>query len=132
MPEIPCPICKKIMKTVDSPGVLMCGTKKKIFVPELDAEIDTMHAMYYVNPDGAIPLRVIEVPPYAFEIHDSETLKRTRIIKVVDPNAKIVNKKKSNRTFKRETLIVVPGALNCQWDDAQLVFDKIKMLMLFS
>jgi hypothetical protein len=93
--------------------------------------------MIYLDEEGKTTLKVIEVAPYAFEIHDSD-IKQTRIIEVIDPNKKKgappvkKTRYKPARTFQRETLIIIPSIVNCQWDDKEQVYDRVKMYMLFS
>lgn len=132
-----CPICHRTLQTTETASMFMCQ-RRKVYVPKLDAELDTIHCMVYLNDEGKVILKVIEVAPYAFEIHDDSAIKQTRILEVIDPNQKRgappvkKTRYKPARTFERETLIVIPSVVNCQWDDAQQVFDRVKMYMLFS
>lgn len=127
--HIPCPICKQLLKPSGNPNTLMCGARK-VFVEELNIYLDTIHAMYCFNEDGSLPFRVIEVPPYAFEIQEvpEKRFFQTRIQKVIS----LDKKSPGYLRFHRETLLILPGIISCQWDNKEAVYEKIKMLMLFS
>lgn len=128
MHNIPCPVCKQLLKPTDNPNTLICN-QRKVFVKELNTHIDTIHAMYCLNEDGSIPLRVIEIPPYAFEIHSQpeKGLYKTILQRVVGSR-----ERRGHKVLQRETLLTLPGIVSCPWHDQKAVFDKIKMLMLFS
>ena len=102
---IPCPICKRILQPAGNVNTLVCG-QRKVYVEELNTHIDTIHAMYCVNEDGTIPLKVIEVPPYAFEIQQipERGFFQTRLQKVISP----AKTRRGNKTLDRETLLVLP------------------------
>lgn len=139
---IACPICQVAMNQTANPNMLICN-RRKVYVKELDCTVETTHAMIYINPEGRQAFKVIEVMPYTFEIHDTDELKQTRIIKVVDPAKKKMKDRyksstskyqtaKGPRTFERENLITVPGVVNCDWHNKEAVFERVKMYMVFS
>jgi len=137
---ISCPICQVAMNPTANPNMLICN-RRKVFVKELDCTLETTHAMIYINPEGKQSFKVIEVMPYTFEIHDTDELKQTRIIKTVDPSKKKKNQNystakyqtgKGTRVFERENLITLPGVVTCDWHNKEAVFDRVKMYLVFS
>lgn len=138
---ITCPICQVAMNPTANPNMFICN-RRKVFVQELNCMLETTHAMIYIDPNGNQSFKVIEVMPYSFEIHDTEELKQTRIIKLVDPNKKKAQDKgkssakyqtpKGPRTFERQNLITLPGVVHCDWHNKEAVYDRVKMYMVFS
>lgn len=125
-----CPVCQQPMQSTDSTSIFQCA-RRKAYIPELDAEVDTIHATIYLNETGRQIIKVIEVGPYAFEIHDDETIQKTRVTKLMEPG-KGKRKRNSARTFERQTLLVVPSVIHAPWHDPQQVVEKIKLYMWFT
>lgn len=126
--SVPCPVCQKNMLNTDNPKIVQCE-RRKVYLEELGAEIDSIHATIYFNEDGKQIIKVIEVGPYSFEIHDDDTIKRTRVTKLM-----LYGKGKKRRgggTFERQTLLVVPSIISAPWHDQKMVMDKMKLYSWF-
>ena len=132
---LPCPVCHEIMQTTETTNLIMCP-RRKIHVPSLKQDIETVHAIYHLNSENRPILKVIEVLPYTFEIHDNpKGLKQTRIIKTIkwnDRKSARTTRLRTTSSLERENLITVPGTVNCQWDDPKQVQERVNMYMLFS
>lgn len=119
----------------------VCETKEE-FIPELKAKVEYNHASVYVDDEGQQVIKRIDVLPYSFEIIEQEDVKQTRIMKVTNPAFKVRSKdsvyeripsiKYGDLRLEIKTIIVVPNAINVQWDDKTAVLDRVKMFMLFS
>jgi len=122
----PCPICHNELRNTDTPGLSMCQ-RQSVFVPELNSDIETVHALIFTNDNGHQVFKIIAVPPYSFEIHDDPgSMKQTRIVKTTNVKFGTADH------LVQEVVMTVPGIVHCQWDDKQQVIEKIKLLSLFS
>lgn len=139
--KVKCPICKKQMFSPNKNNNYVCETREE-FVPELKATIEYSHASAYLDDKGHIAIKRLDIMPYSFEIIEQGDVKQTRIMKITNP---IYNKQSKDGLYERkpriqygeqtmqiETLIVVPNAINVQWDDKTAVLERVKMFMLFS
>lgn len=131
---VACPICQVALNPTANPHMLMCN-RRKTFVPELNATLETTHAMIYVNPEGKQSFMAIEVLPYIFEIKNDE-VKQTKIFKIIDPTKNHPREKRNAwpgpRSFERQHLITLEGVVHCDWHNRASVIDRVKMYMVFS
>lgn len=139
--KIKCPVCKKQMFSPHKNNNFVCETKEE-FIPELKVKVEYNHASVYMDDTGQAAIKRIDVLPYSFEIIDQGDVKQTRIMKITNP---AFRKRTKDGTYERvpsirygdltleiKTLIVVPNAINVQWDDKNAVLERVKMFMLFS
>ncbi len=131
-----CPVCNSEMKEMETPGLIACD-KVMVKIPELDREVQSVHATYYLNTDKYPIIKIIEILPYIFHIHDDpKSIRQTRISKVVKPDYRVDRRvsvvKFGGERVHCEQLIIVPGVVNLQWDNFELVKERVKMYTLFS
>ncbi len=131
-----CPVCDSEMKEMETPNLIACD-KVMVKIPELNLEVESTHATYYLNQDNSAVIKIIEILPYIFHIHDDpKSIRQTRISKIVktdyrsDRRVSVV--KFGGQRLHCEQLIIVPGVVNIQWNNFDLVKERVKMYTLFS
>jgi hypothetical protein len=131
-----CPICNKEMITNETPGMLTCQ-RTLVKDEELGAEIESVHAIYFLNQDGHPILKTIEALPYVIQIHDDPKFHQTRISKLVKGYSPKAGQTAGLVTYGNERIlcediILVPKAIDLQWDDPAAIKERVSMYILFS
>jgi len=123
------------MLETETAGMMTCE-RTTIKVPAIDMEVESVHAIYFLNKEGQAIIKTIEALPYIFQIHDDpKSIRQTRISKLIKgykygDNVSMITF--GEQRINCEQLIVVPSVVNIQWDNPEAVKERVQMYMLFS
>ena len=111
-----------------NPNIYQCQ-RIKVWVPEIKAKLDNIHATFYVEPlTQQVTYKVIEMGAFSFTIQDDHQKKSTVIRKVKE----LPKRPKEARTFESETILKLSAAIDLPWNDKSKVMERVRMYLLFS
>lgn len=126
--KILCPVCGSPLRaTAPNPDMYTC-TRRKVWVSELNLFLNIIDATIYLSPEGKQIQKIIEIPPYIFNIIDTDQLQVTKVKQIrLDKTGR-----NTNRIFNEETILRIDAVMDMPWKNKKKIVEKLKTYILFS